>query len=148
MAELDDQQKVIKKIIQLFGTQKKLADALGVQQGHISIWMNRDKKIPFNRVDDIIKVCGGKFDKYDLRPDVYGERPSPVSLFKEGFRLLFLSQNLKKGAKYLSYLAAIIGLGAGMYFASEYLPEAKEKVLDLPNDCITCKIQDACLIMQ
>lgn len=148
MEKLNDQQKVIKKIIKLFGTQKKLADAIGVQQGHISIWMNRDKKIPFNRVDDIIKICNGKVDKYDLRPDVYGQRPNPMSLFKEGFRLLFLSSNLKKGAKYLSYLIAIIGLGAGMYLASEYLPEAKEKVIDLQTDCITCKIQDACLIME
>jgi hypothetical protein len=54
-----------------FGTQQKLADALGIQQGSISSW-NR-KQIPMARALQIERLTGGKL-KTDLSK--YRRQPS------------------------------------------------------------------------
>jgi DNA-binding transcriptional regulator YdaS (Cro superfamily) len=145
MNGIDALQKVIKK----FGTQKKFADAIGCTQAHVSIWINRDKKVPQSKINEIIFASNNTVDKYDLRPDIYGKRPTSTDLFKEAFRVLFHSFNTKKFIKISSILIAIIGLGFGGYFASKYIPEnsSNDRVkIDLPITCKTCLIKDACLV--
>lgn len=48
--------------VSYFGTQKKLADALGIQQGSVSGW---DDLIPMARAIQIERVTGGRL-KADL----------------------------------------------------------------------------------
>jgi DNA-binding transcriptional regulator YdaS (Cro superfamily) len=59
----------LSKAIQSAGGQKALADLLGVRQSHVSNWLNRNKRVPAERVLDIERVTG--VSRTELRPDLY-----------------------------------------------------------------------------
>lgn len=61
--------------IKAAGSQGKLAALIGKQQGHIGKWLHRDKKVPAESCVPIEMATGGKVTRYDLRPDVFGEKP-------------------------------------------------------------------------
>lgn len=64
------------------GGQVALAAAIGVNQQDISYWLKRKGCFPAEHILKIEALLRGKginIDRYDLRPDVYGERPSAVS---------------------------------------------------------------------
>lgn len=58
--------------IEKAGGQTKIADALGITQGHIGKWISRDRKAPpAEYVLKIEEVTG--ISRHKLRPDVFGE---------------------------------------------------------------------------
>ena len=61
--------KFLKEAIRIAGGQTALARLIGVQQGHIWNWLNRNKKVPASMVLKIEKAVG--VSKHDLRPDIY-----------------------------------------------------------------------------
>ncbi len=58
----------IEKAIEVLGTQRKLAEILGVSTQAISKWHRR---IPAERVLDIESATGGEVSRQELRPDLY-----------------------------------------------------------------------------
>ena len=66
--------KQLLKAIDISGGQTKFARGLGLKQGQIARWVNRDKKAPpAEHVLKIEELTG--VSRYDLRPDVFGEKP-------------------------------------------------------------------------
>jgi DNA-binding transcriptional regulator YdaS (Cro superfamily) len=54
------------------GGQRALARKLGVTQGQLWRWLNRDKKAPATRCIAIERATNGQITRYQLRPDVFG----------------------------------------------------------------------------
>ena len=54
------------------GKSVDLAKLLGVTESAVSRW----KRVPYQRAVEIEEKTGGKVTRYDLRPDVFGERPA------------------------------------------------------------------------
>lgn len=65
--------KHIKKAIKILGSQKKLADALGVTQPFASLVLNEIKPIPPALCMKIQHATKGKVTALMLRPDVFSE---------------------------------------------------------------------------
>lgn len=59
----------LKKAIEQAGSQQALAALLGVRQSHVSNWLNRDKRVPVERVLAIESATG--VPRHELRPDIY-----------------------------------------------------------------------------
>lgn len=57
------------KAIRYFGTQRALAEALGVKQQSISHWLNRENSIPYTQVLKIVCVTQGSVTFEELAPD-------------------------------------------------------------------------------
>jgi DNA-binding transcriptional regulator YdaS (Cro superfamily) len=54
-------------------TQARLAQLLGVEPMTIRQWKRRG--VPPERCIEVERAVGGKVTRYELRPDVFGERP-------------------------------------------------------------------------
>ena len=63
--------KELRQAVEIVGGQSALAAMIGVGQGHIWNWLNRDHRVPAEMVIPIEKATGGKVLRYDLRPDIY-----------------------------------------------------------------------------
>lgn len=63
----------IERAVDIFGSQQALADALGVHQTFVSK-MVRTGRAPAERCRQIEEVTAGRVNRYELRPDVFGER--------------------------------------------------------------------------
>ena len=61
--------KSLQKAINSIGGQAELAKKLGKKQGHVSIWLTRDKKVPAVMALKIEQVTG--VPRHELRPDLY-----------------------------------------------------------------------------
>lgn len=59
----------LKKAIEKAGSQQALAELIGVRQSHVSNWLNRNKRVPAERVLTIEKATG--VPRHELRPDIY-----------------------------------------------------------------------------
>lgn len=59
----------LKKAIDTCGTQAELGRRIGKTQAHISLWLNRDKRVPADLVLKIEQVTG--VPRHELRPDLY-----------------------------------------------------------------------------
>lgn len=55
-------------------SQGAFAQVLGVSQGMVSHWLLGKKRITAERARDIERATAGRITRYDLRPDVFGER--------------------------------------------------------------------------
>ena len=67
--------KDIKPVIAFLGGPSALARALHLNgPSVVTNWYPRNQ-IPTAYMDDIERLTGGRFDRYYLRPDVYGRRP-------------------------------------------------------------------------
>lgn len=55
--------------VKVAGGQQALAKKIGVSQGHLWCWLNRDKRIPAERVLAIEAATG--ISRHELRPDIY-----------------------------------------------------------------------------
>jgi DNA-binding transcriptional regulator YdaS (Cro superfamily) len=77
--------------INLVGGQVSLAKLIGTTQGRISVWLNRDKKVPFDQViaiENALKnIKGNTITRYELRPDIYGDKPTVKSLLSDALDL-------------------------------------------------------------
>ena len=72
----------LKKAIETVGGQTALAKAIGVGQGRIWNWLNRDIKSPPGEFCRPIQIAtNGAVTVHDLRPDVFGpaEGADPTS---------------------------------------------------------------------
>lgn len=67
----------LKKAIKKAGTQQALADLIGVRQSHVSNWLNRNKRVPAERVLTIERATG--VPRHELRPDLYPSEGEALS---------------------------------------------------------------------
>lgn len=64
--------KYLIEAIEKAGGQSQLAEALNISQGHIAMWVHRNKKAPpAEHVLKIEEVTG--VSRHKLRPDVFGK---------------------------------------------------------------------------
>lgn len=56
---------ILQKVIERAGSQRKLAQALGITDSAVSQWA----RVPTSRVLDIERLTG--ISRHDLRPDIY-----------------------------------------------------------------------------
>lgn len=63
---------MISRAIQILGTQKALAEAVGVTPQCVSQWVSGGRPIPPTRCRAIEAATGGKVTAHELRPDVFG----------------------------------------------------------------------------
>lgn len=61
----------LERVFQILGSQKALADALGLQPPSIYEWKLRG--VPSERCLEIERLTGGEVTRFDLRPDVFGD---------------------------------------------------------------------------
>ncbi len=66
----------IEKAISICGSQKALADAVGVPASFVSQWLTGHRPVPPARCRAIEAATGGAVTAAELRPDVFGE-PAP-----------------------------------------------------------------------
>lgn len=66
----------IQKAVEIVGTQTELARRIGATQGQVSHWVVNLKPVPPGRCIPIERATDGQITRYDLRPDIFGERPS------------------------------------------------------------------------
>lgn len=66
----------IKRATKAVGTQKDLANALGLKsQSQVSQWVKGRRPVPPKWCIKIEEVTGGVVTRYELRPDVFGPAP-------------------------------------------------------------------------
>lgn len=73
----DQEKSPIEIAVDLFGTQKALADELGTDQSFVSQWVTGKRPVPPQFCREIERITAGKVTRYQLRPKVFG--PQPVS---------------------------------------------------------------------
>jgi len=61
----------LKRAIRITGGQSALARGLGVKQGQVWNWLNRDGLVPGGKAIPIEKLTNGEVTRYQLRPDLY-----------------------------------------------------------------------------
>jgi len=64
--------QILLKAIKFAGGPSVLAEKLGISKQAVSLW----KKPPAARCIDIENATLGKVTRYELRPDIYGKKPS------------------------------------------------------------------------
>ena len=64
--------EALEKAVEAVGGQTALAAAVGVKQTHIWNWLNRDKRVPAERVIAVEQATG--ISRHELRPDIYPEQ--------------------------------------------------------------------------
>ncbi|UYZ79861.1 helix-turn-helix domain-containing protein [Moraxella bovis] len=67
---------IIRDVINFFGSQVNLANALDVSQSAVSQWLNNQTKINADSAEDIELLTNGKFTKAMLRPRKQTKTPS------------------------------------------------------------------------
>ncbi|MDE1495096.1 helix-turn-helix domain-containing protein [Xenorhabdus bovienii] len=68
---------VIKKVIDIAGSQAKLAQVLGCAQSLISAWLCGKKRVSVSRVPNIVVFSNGAVQAHELRPDLPTVFPPP-----------------------------------------------------------------------
>lgn len=63
--------EALERAVDLAGGQTALATVLGVAQGRVWNWLNRDQRVPAEMVIPIEAATDGKVSRHDLRPDIY-----------------------------------------------------------------------------
>lgn len=64
---------LVRKAVDIVGSQSKLARLIGVKQQHIWNWMNRDKQVPARYAPLIEEATFHDITRYELRPDIFVE---------------------------------------------------------------------------
>ncbi|WP_010323009.1 transcriptional regulator [Marinobacterium stanieri] len=76
---MSDVNPLIQRAIQLYadkGKQQGLAEACDVSQGMVSGWLHNRYEITWEMAKRIEKATGGSITRYDLRPDIFGDKPT------------------------------------------------------------------------
>lgn len=66
----------------LLGGQAGIGRELGVKQQVVAYWVKNKGQFPAEQIlhiERLLREKGSPLDRYDLRPDVYGERPADVN---------------------------------------------------------------------
>ena len=69
----------LERAVTQVGSQAALAKAIGVTPQHVWNWINRDKRVPAEKVIAIEEATSGEVSRHDLRPDLYPEEPKKPS---------------------------------------------------------------------
>lgn len=67
--------KHINKAVGIHGSQRAMADAVGVKPVQVFKWLHGVCAVPAGRCMAIEESVNGAVTRYDLRPDVFGEAP-------------------------------------------------------------------------
>lgn len=67
--------KALREAIKIVGSQEKLAEKLGITQGAVSHWFNKNIGTvpPIDYVVEIERATNGLVTRYELRPDFFCE---------------------------------------------------------------------------
>lgn len=65
------EREALERAVTLTGGQTALAKAIGVRQSHIWNWLNREGRVPAERVIAVEQATEGRVSRSDLRPDLY-----------------------------------------------------------------------------
>jgi len=68
----------IEKAIAIVGSQKALAEKIGVSQQAVGKWV-ASGEVPLKRLAAIERATDNKVTRYDLRPDFFGEAAASVA---------------------------------------------------------------------
>ena len=63
----------MEQVVNLLGSQTAVANKLEISPQAVSQWLTSGQ-VPVNRVLDIETLVNGKVTRYQLRPDIYGDR--------------------------------------------------------------------------
>jgi DNA-binding transcriptional regulator YdaS (Cro superfamily) len=66
-----DSQSVFERVVACFESQSELARKLGITAQSLGQWK---RQIPANRVLEIERLTESRVTRYEMRPDVFGER--------------------------------------------------------------------------
>lgn len=65
----------IVRVVQIVGSQRRLADLLGVKAPTVSQWIKGRRQVPVLRCLEIERITRGEVSREDLRPDIRWEPP-------------------------------------------------------------------------
>lgn len=65
----------IKKVVDIHGSQKALADVIGVKPVQVFKWLHSVTAVPSGRCLAIEAASKKSVTRYELRPDVFGSPP-------------------------------------------------------------------------
>lgn len=65
----------LQRAIDIAGSQRALAAAIGKKQGHVWDWLNLRRHVPAEMAIPIEAAVGGRVTRHELRPDLY---PTPA----------------------------------------------------------------------
>lgn len=69
--------KAFERAVAAVGGQTKMARELGVKQGQVWAWLNRNRRpFPAEFCMAVETATAGKVTRYDLRPDIFGPAPT------------------------------------------------------------------------
>jgi len=74
--------QLVRRVVAHFGGQPALAKKLGVTQQAVSYWCCRLEYFPVEHVlavESLLADSGSSIDRYQLRPDIYGEQPGSLA---------------------------------------------------------------------
>jgi len=71
--------KIVEQVINLAGGASVVARACGVSPQAVQQWRTSDR-IPAERVLTVEKLVNGQVSRYEIRPDVYGDKPGQLEL--------------------------------------------------------------------
>ena len=63
--------KALETAVSILGSQTATAKALGVKQGQVWNWMNREGETPASQVIPLCRAVGYSVTPHQLRPDIY-----------------------------------------------------------------------------
>lgn len=67
--------EALDRAIELFETQDKFAQALGIKSPSVSEWRKRGQ-VPHERCAEIERITNGQVTRSELRPDIWGDDPT------------------------------------------------------------------------
>jgi DNA-binding transcriptional regulator YdaS (Cro superfamily) len=73
MKTIETELEALNRAIIIAGNQTKLAKLIKKTPGHITVWVNRDKRAPADMAIPIEEVTG--VSRHLLRPDIFGAPP-------------------------------------------------------------------------
>lgn len=68
--------QALERAVEIVGGQTALAERIGKKQPQIAMWIKRGTVDPTACIA-IEKATNGQVTRYELRPDVFGDEPSP-----------------------------------------------------------------------
>lgn len=69
--------EALDKAIAYVGSMQALALILGITKGAVSQWKNEARRVPSEHCRPIEAAVNGLVTRFDLRPDIFGERQPP-----------------------------------------------------------------------
>ena len=97
------------KAAQILGSQKRLADLLGVKAPTVSQWLKGQRPVPVLRCPEIERLTRGEVRCEDLRPDIEWEQHTNMRLDGNNVDIDVEMAEVAKNQLYYSALATTLG---------------------------------------